>query len=92
MVGNPALTKPPLIPFGSWLLGQHERPCYIGRLARHAARDRHFPRHGCPREVRARVLGQVWDEDTVAALGDAACEWRGLITRALTADARGRTG
>lgn len=73
-------------PFGAWLLRQGSRPCYIGRLARYAARDRRFPRHGSPREVAARIAGQAWDEDTIAALQDAACEWRGLILRALTAD------
>lgn len=63
-------------PFGAWLLRQRRRPCYIGRLARFAARDPGFPRHGSPREVTARIAGGVWDEDTIAALQDAATEWR----------------
>jgi hypothetical protein len=76
------------MPFGAWLVTQKDRPGYIGDLARTAARDRSFPTRGASRQVFARVLSQVWDEDTLTALEDALTEWRTLIARAVKAGER----
>jgi hypothetical protein len=70
-----------MMTFGDWLLAQQNRADWIGDLARHAARDRGFPRSGAPGDIRRRVLGQAWDEDTLGALDDALTEWRTLRAR-----------
>lgn len=73
-------------PFGGWLLEQRHRACYIGGLARAAARDRAFPTAGTVRQVRARILGQVWDEDTLGAIEDAVTEWSTMLSRQALAE------
>ncbi|WP_019517252.1 hypothetical protein [Sphingomonas sp. Mn802worker] len=63
------------VTFGAWLLCQGERGGLIGQLAKGAAGDRGFPRHGTPQEVRARLITTQADGDMFEALDDAELDW-----------------
>ncbi|HEU4958975.1 MAG TPA: hypothetical protein VFT56_01090 [Sphingomonas sp.] len=71
--------------FGAWLLGQRQRPNWIGSLAAQAMRDPGFPREGSPEDVRAYLSRQeAWDGDLFEALDDAEAEWRRISQGAPT--------
>lgn len=64
--------------FGTWLIGQHSRPGWIGDLARAAAGDRTFPRSGDPGTVRGHLNRMHAEADMFEALEDAEALWFGF--------------
>lgn len=64
--------------FGTWLIGQHGRPGWIGDLARSAAGDRTFPRSGDPEKVRGHLNRIHAEADMFEALEDAEALWFGF--------------
>lgn len=62
-------------PFGAWLLTQHNKPGWVGDLAKAAKADRGFPRSGTPEEVRKRLRENMADGDMFEAVDDAELDW-----------------
>ncbi len=64
------------MPFARWLLAQHQREDDIGELARAAAKDGRFPRHGTYEEVKARILATMADTGAWATDSAAHTYWK----------------
>ena len=62
-------------PFGTWLLAQAGRDCWIGNLAKAARADRSFPRAGGPEEVRRHLSEKQAESDMLEAVDDAENIW-----------------
>jgi len=62
-------------PFGTWLLTQGNRDCWIGDLATAAKADRTFPRAGDPEEVRRHLSDKHAESDMLEAVDDAENLW-----------------
>jgi hypothetical protein len=62
-------------PFGTWLLTQVGRDCWIGNLAKAANADRSFPRRGDAEEVRRHLSEKQAESDILEAVDDAENVW-----------------
>lgn len=62
-------------PFGAWLLKQHDRPGFIGALAKGMRADRSFPRNGSVDDVRKHLSAIRAEGDAFEALEDAETDW-----------------
>jgi hypothetical protein len=81
LFGEDMLPPPPAAPklaFARWLLDQQSRTDAIGELAKAAARDPGYPRHGGFKEVSARLNTLGADGDVHATLEDAELDWLAL--------------
>lgn len=65
-------TKPP---FGAWLIQQQDRGGLLGDLAKGAAADRRFPKHGDAEAVRKHLSAMQAEGDMFAAMDDAELDW-----------------